>query len=146
MGTPFYQIDGEVKFGPMEDGYKKYLSTLAKWYADGLIYKDFYTYVDSNTNPPDDLVLNDQMGLYGLNTQDIPNRYSEVVGSNPDIVVVGAYDPVNTRVTRCISARTAVLPLPAATVSLPTVRIPFWLPVGQTISTARKDSCCPTTV
>lgn len=84
MGTPFYQIDNEIKFGPMEDGYKKYLTTLAKWYADGLIYKDFYTYVDSNTNPPNDLVLNDQMGLYGLNTQDIPNRYSEVVGNNPD--------------------------------------------------------------
>ncbi len=94
MGTPFFQIDNEIKFGPMEEGYKKYLTTMAKWYADGLIYKDFYTYVDSNTNPPDDLVLNDQMGLYGLNTQDIPNRYSEVVGSNPDIVVVGAYDPV----------------------------------------------------
>lgn len=94
MGTPFFQIDNEIKFGPMEEGYKKYLTTLAKWYEDGLIYKDFYTYVDSNTNPPDDLVLNDQMGLYGLNTQDIPNRYSEVVGNNPDIVVVGAYDPV----------------------------------------------------
>ncbi len=94
MGTPFFQIDGEMKFGPMEEGYKKYLSTMAKWYNDGLIYKDFYTYVDSNTNPPDDLVLNDQMGLYGLNTQDIPNRYSEVVGNNKDIVVVGAYDPV----------------------------------------------------
>lgn len=77
MGSPFFQIDGEVKYGPMEDGYKKYLTTLSKWYADGLIYKDFYTYVDSNTNPPDDLVLNNQMGLYGLNTQDIPNRYSE---------------------------------------------------------------------
>lgn len=94
MGTPFFQIEGEIKFGPMEDGYKKYLTTLAKWYADGLIYQDFYSYVDSNTNPPDDLVLNDQMGLYGLNTQDIPNRYSEVVGNNPDIVIVGAYDPV----------------------------------------------------
>ena len=94
MGSPFFQINGEVKYGPMEDGYKKYLTTLSKWYADGLIYKDFYTYVDSNTNPPDDLVLNNQMGLYGLNTQDIPNRYSEVVGNNPDIVVVGAYDPV----------------------------------------------------
>lgn len=94
MGTPFFQIDGKIKFGPMEEGYKKYLTTLAKWYGEGLIYKDFYTYVDSNTNPPDDLVLNDQMGLYGLNTQDIPNRYSEVVGNNKDIVVVGAYDPV----------------------------------------------------
>ena len=46
---PLFQVDGAVKFGPIEEGYKKYLKTMAKWYQDGLIYKDFYTYVDSNT-------------------------------------------------------------------------------------------------
>lgn len=91
---PLFQVDGAVKFGPIEEGYKKYLKTMAKWYQDGLIYKDFYTYVDSNTMPPDDLVVNNQMGLFGANIQDIPTRYSSVVGENKDIVLVGAYDPV----------------------------------------------------
>ncbi len=91
---PFYQVDGEVKFGPMEEGYKKYLKTMAKWYGEGLIYQDFYTYVDSNTMPPDDLVVGNQMGLFGANIQDIPTRYNTVVGDNKDIVLVGAYDPV----------------------------------------------------
>lgn len=94
MDTPFYQVDGEIKFGPMEEGYRKYLETLSRWYSEGLIYKDFYTYVDSNTMPPDDLVINDQMGLFGANIQDIPTRYSEVIGTNENIVLVGAYDPV----------------------------------------------------
>lgn len=94
MDTPFYQVDGEIKFGPMEEGYRKYLNTLAKWYGEGLIYKDFYTHVESNTMPPDDLVINNEMGLFGANIQDIPTRYSEVIGNNKDIVLVGAYDPV----------------------------------------------------
>ena len=93
-GKPFYQVDGEIKFGPMEEGYRKYLETLSKWYGEGLIYKDFYTYVDSNTMPPDDLVVNNQMGLFGANIQDIPTRYNTVVGDNKDIVLAGAYDPV----------------------------------------------------
>ena len=91
---PFYQVDGQVKFGPMEEGYRKYLETMSKWYGEGLIYKDFYTYVDSNTMPPDDLVVNNQMGLFGANIQDIPTRYNTVVGENKDIVLAGAYDPV----------------------------------------------------
>lgn len=91
---PFYQVDGEIKFGPMEDGYRKYLETMSKWYGEGLIYKDFYTHFESNTMPPDDLVVNNQMGLFGANIQDIPTRYNTVVGDNKDIVLVGAYDPV----------------------------------------------------
>lgn len=91
---PFYQVDGQVKFGPMEEGYKKYLETMSKWYGEGLIYKDFYTHFESNTMPPDDLVVNNQMGLFGANIQDIPTRYNTVVGDNKDIVLAGAYDPV----------------------------------------------------
>lgn len=93
-GKPFYQVDGEVKYGPVEEGYKKYLKTLSKWYSEGLIYQDFMSHTESNTMPPDDLVVNNQMGLFGANIQDIPTRYSSVVGDNKDIVLVGAYDPV----------------------------------------------------
>jgi len=33
--------DGKIIYGPMQPSYKGYLSTLAKWYAEGLIDKDF---------------------------------------------------------------------------------------------------------
>ena len=41
MDTPFYQENGQVKFAPLEQNYKDYLTMMAKWYADGLIDPDF---------------------------------------------------------------------------------------------------------
>jgi putative aldouronate transport system substrate-binding protein len=92
-----YQVDGVVKYGPIEEGYKKYLETMAKWYQEGLIYKDFFTYTESNTMPPDELVSGDQMGLFGANITDIAERYNSVVGDNSTLRLVGAYDPVETK-------------------------------------------------
>lgn len=37
----FYNENGTVKFGPMEEGYREYLAMLADWYDKGLIYKDW---------------------------------------------------------------------------------------------------------
>lgn len=39
----FYLQDGNVKFGPMEPGYKEYLQTMAKWFSEGLLDKNFAT-------------------------------------------------------------------------------------------------------
>lgn len=94
---PLYQVDGEVKYGPMEEGYKKYLETMAKWYSEGLIYKDFISHTESNTMPPDDLVTGDQMGVFGANITDISERYNSVVGENSTLNLVGAYDPVEVK-------------------------------------------------
>jgi putative aldouronate transport system substrate-binding protein len=90
---PFYQVDGQVKFGPMEEGYRDYLEMMAKWYREGLIYQDFMSNLESNTMPPDDLVLNDQMGVFGANITDIAERYTSVMGDNSTLRLTGAYDP-----------------------------------------------------
>lgn len=37
----FHRSGGKVKFGPMEPGYREMLTTLRKWYAEGLINPDF---------------------------------------------------------------------------------------------------------
>lgn len=42
VGQKFYQVDGKVKYGPLEQGYKDYLTLMNKWYSEGLINKDFY--------------------------------------------------------------------------------------------------------
>ncbi|WP_274653753.1 extracellular solute-binding protein [Paenibacillus humicola] len=39
----FYLDNGQVKFGPMEPGYKNFLETFHKWYAEGLIDKNIAT-------------------------------------------------------------------------------------------------------
>lgn len=46
VGYKFYQVDGKVKFGPLETGYKEYLTMMNKWYKEGLIDKDFTTKKD----------------------------------------------------------------------------------------------------
>lgn len=37
----FYQVDGKIKYGPMEDGYKDYLTMMHDWYQKGLLDPDF---------------------------------------------------------------------------------------------------------
>lgn len=46
VGESFYQVDGKVKFGPIEKGYQEYISMISKWYDEGLIDKDFATKKD----------------------------------------------------------------------------------------------------
>ncbi|MDO4740325.1 MAG: hypothetical protein Q4A66_06625 [Eubacteriales bacterium] len=44
VGYRYYQVDGVIKYGPMEDGFKQALELLAKWYANGWIDPDWATY------------------------------------------------------------------------------------------------------
>lgn len=41
VGYTFYQVNGIVKFGPIEQGYRDYLIQMAEWYAKGYIDPDF---------------------------------------------------------------------------------------------------------
>lgn len=45
--TGFIVVDGEIKFSPLEPGYREYLELMNTWYNEGLVYKDYYTF----TNP-----------------------------------------------------------------------------------------------
>lgn len=44
----FYNDNGKVKYGPIEPAFKDYLTTLNKWYKEGLIDKDYATTDDKN--------------------------------------------------------------------------------------------------
>lgn len=46
-----YQVDGTVKYGPMEAGFKTYLETITKWYSEGLLNADFYNYDENPMSP-----------------------------------------------------------------------------------------------
>ena len=43
---PFYVEDGVVKCGFAEEGYREYVSMLADWYKEGLVYGEFASNVD----------------------------------------------------------------------------------------------------
>ena len=51
----------EVVFSPLEDGFKDYLETMAKWYSEGLIYTDFLSAPDAV--PGSDLLLSGDIGV-----------------------------------------------------------------------------------
>lgn len=65
--SSFMQVDGTVKYGPIEEGWYKYLTTMNKWYSEGLIDPDYmtisYWIVDTA------LVLTGQTGVF-------PSMYS----------------------------------------------------------------------
>ena len=42
-GSGFINVDGTVKYSPMEEGYKEYITMLHQWYEEGLLDPDFYT-------------------------------------------------------------------------------------------------------
>ncbi len=45
-GEGFINVDKTVKFSPIEEGYREYITMLHDWYAEGLIDADFYTRQD----------------------------------------------------------------------------------------------------
>ena len=50
--APTYVQDGEIKFGPVEDGFKDYITLMHDWYEKGYIESDFIS-DNSNWNSPD---------------------------------------------------------------------------------------------
>ncbi len=60
---PFYQVDGSVKFGALENGFKDYLALMNQWYSEGLINKD-YVSLGNGWNPDQDTVLNGEAAVW----------------------------------------------------------------------------------
>lgn len=42
----YYQVNGQVKFGPAEPGYKDFVTTMKQWYDEGLLDAEFATYAN----------------------------------------------------------------------------------------------------
>lgn len=58
----FYQRDGKVQYGPLDDQYKEYLTMLNDWWEKGLLDRDFATRSSSGTTADNDMMLNDKVG------------------------------------------------------------------------------------
>lgn len=50
--TYFEQIDGEVKFSPLEEGYLEYVTMMNRWYDAGILYPDFVSGTSTTTCDP----------------------------------------------------------------------------------------------
>lgn len=79
----FYQVDGVVKFGLVEDGYREYLETVADWYANGLINAEFYTYNQNrNGSEAEAARVGDYCGIIGIDPNNLD--YYEANSENPN--------------------------------------------------------------
>lgn len=78
----FYQVDGMVKFGLVEDGYRDYLEVVSDWYAEGLINAEFYTYNQNrNGSEAEAARLGDYCGIVGIDPNNLD--YYEENAENP---------------------------------------------------------------
>ncbi len=90
---PFYQVDGKVKYGHIEPGFKDYIALMNKWYSEGLVYKDFYSYKDS-TMPKDDYVTTGKSGLWYFDNN-FMTTYKQKA-TDPNFKLAGIPDAVKT--------------------------------------------------
>lgn len=89
---PFFQVDGTVKFGPMEDAYFDYLSMLNQWYQEGLIWNDFVSYTERFNQPPDSGITNGEFGVWFSSYSNF-QVWTEAA-ADPDFHITAFSDPV----------------------------------------------------
>ena len=63
--VPTYVVDGEIKFGPLEEGFREYITLMHEWYEKGYIHSDFVS-KNSNWNSPDyaNAITTGQAGIF----------------------------------------------------------------------------------
>lgn len=85
--SPWYQVDGEVKFGVVEEGYYDYLCMMRQYYEEGLIYKDF---INVNTNPMGSsyigAITSGDAGMFFGETE-LVTQYMDGQSFNPDFTI-----------------------------------------------------------
>lgn len=83
---PYYCVDGEVKFGIIEPGYKEYIEMFSTYYKDGIISPDFIT---KNTNPMEFIgtISAGTTGVFFGETNMVPNYVQQGQSIDPDFAI-----------------------------------------------------------
>ncbi len=85
--APFYQVDGEVRYGLIQPEYKEYLTMLNQWYSEGLFNSDFV----NNTNPmqitPEE-VTDGSVGLWYHMSQIMEEHVSQAIDPDFDSIAI----------------------------------------------------------
>ncbi|MDR1971898.1 MAG: hypothetical protein LBQ46_08240 [Treponema sp.] len=89
----FYQVDGTIKYGPLDDAYKEYLTMLHQWYNEGLLDKDFPTRASVGYSADNDMMLNDKVGALVDWATRLSETYTTRGAANSDFYLVAAPQP-----------------------------------------------------
>lgn len=88
----FYQVDGQVKYGPLEPGYTEVVTMLAGWYQEGLIGHKFRDFPDISSS---DYLLKQAMGESAIFFLPFDKLEAlEVTTELPDLAISLLPDPV----------------------------------------------------
>ncbi len=90
---PYYVEDGQVKYGPLEEGYKEYVTLINDWMNKGLISK---TFIQDNANPMGDVystnVSTGRTGIFFNGVGMIGMFQSNLSDADPNGQLVACYD------------------------------------------------------
>ena len=92
VGKSFYLNGDKVKFAPFEDGYKKYISLMADWYAKGYIDPGFVT--NTSTEVEGNMANNISVAAFGYVGSGIGKIIPAARVNNPDFSLVACPYPV----------------------------------------------------
>lgn len=67
VSAGFYNQDGVVKYGPIEDGMRDYLEMMHRWYEEGLITSDFISTSEFSLMFDPTPIVADQCGVWNAN-------------------------------------------------------------------------------
>lgn len=89
----YYLRDGKVQYGYMDDNFKTYLETVARWYKEGLIDQDVF---GNDTKTVNSRILNDESGaFFGYIGSAIGTIMNSAKETNPDLLLEGVKLPVS---------------------------------------------------
>jgi putative aldouronate transport system substrate-binding protein len=91
IADQFYQKDGKVMYGEIQPEFKAFISTMAKWYKDKLIDKDFAV---TDGKLTDSKMTNNQLGvIYGYNGSGLGKYMGLMKDANPEFQLIGIPHP-----------------------------------------------------
>lgn len=94
----YYQVNGEVKYGPAQPEYKEYIDLMAQWYKEGLIDPNFMTN-NANIGAPNEYMVNGRTGacstFYSMANQGMINM--GLVTDNPNFYLQAIQNPVRNK-------------------------------------------------
>ena len=92
IGPEFYQIHNKVRYGPVQPQYKQFLTTMNKWYKEGLVDPGFMA---NDVKQRDSLISSDRAGAWnGQLSGDMGRLIQLNRVKNPDFSIIGAAFPI----------------------------------------------------
>ena len=92
----FFQVDGEVKFAPMEDEWVTAMETMAQWHEEGLFGPDVASHTTPNIMDQafGQSICTGKSGVFRAGTRMVEMVTSSGVDYDPDYKIVAMPDPV----------------------------------------------------